>query len=85
MPYTVLVSRRAQKDLRKLPRPILDRIAGRLRQLGDDPYPEGRKKLKGQRGDYWRIRVGEYRVIYEVDQGRLTVLVLRALDRKEAY
>ena len=83
--YRVLVSSRAQKDLRKLPPRDRDRIVVRLRQLGDDPFPDGRKKLKGQMGDYWRIRVGDFRVIYGVEQGDLVVLVLRAVNRKDAY
>ena len=83
--YRVLVSSRAQKDLRKLPPQVRDRIVARIRQLGDDPFPDGRKKLKGQAGTYWRIRVGDFRVLYEVEQGDLVVLVLRAVNRKDAY
>lgn len=43
------------------------------------------KVLRKQRGDYWRVRVGDYRIIYEVEQDELVVLILRTLDRKEAY
>jgi mRNA interferase RelE/StbE len=83
--YTVLLSRRAQKDLRKLAPKQRNKIVAQVEALAEDPFPPGRKKLKGQHGDYWRIRVGDYRVIYEVEQDDLVVLVLRALDRKEAY
>ncbi len=83
--HTVLLSRRAQKDLRKLDVAQRKKVVKQIEALAEDPFPPGRRKLKGQRGDYWRVRVGDYRVIYEVDQGSLVVLVLRALDRKEAY
>jgi mRNA interferase RelE/StbE len=83
--YAVLLSRRAQKDLRNLGAAQRNRLVAHIEALADDPFPPGRKKLKGQRGDYWRVRVGDFRILYEVNQGELVVLVLRALDRKEAY
>ena len=83
--YAVLLSRRAQKDLRKLAPQQRDKLVAQITALAENPFPPGRKKLKGQRGDYWRVRVGDYRVIYEVEQDALVVLVLRALDRKAAY
>ena len=83
--YTILLSSRAQKDLRKLAARQRDRLVAQIQALADDPFPPGRKKLKGMRGDYWRVRVGDYRILYEVEQDELVVLILRALDRKEAY
>jgi len=83
--YTVIVSNRAQKDLRKLPKATRDEILSPIQALADDPFPPGRKKLKGKLGDYWRIRVGNYRILYEVEQKTITVYVLRIRDRKQAY
>ena len=83
--YTVVLSRRAQKDLGALAPAVRSKLVAQIRLLAEDPFPQGRKKLKGQKGDYWRVRVGSYRIIYEVEQGELVVLVLRALDRKDAY
>ena len=83
--YTIIVSSRAQKDLRKLPKATRDEILAQIQALADDPFPPGRKKLKGKLGDYWRIRAGNYRVLYEVEQKTVTVYVLRIRDRKQAY
>ena len=63
--YRVIVERSAEKDLRRLTRDVRFRIAQALRNLAVDPRPVGCRKLTGTKHD-WRIRVGDYRVIYEV-------------------
>jgi mRNA interferase RelE/StbE len=63
--YQVVVERSAEKDLRRLPLDIRFRVGDALRSLTKDPRPIGSRKLVGTKHD-WRIRVGAYRVIYEI-------------------
>jgi mRNA interferase RelE/StbE len=81
--YTVLILPSAQKQLSKLPNAIASRIEDRLLELEDDPRPPGCKKLKGR--DAWRIRIGDYRVIYEINDGQLVITVIVIGHRKEVY
>ena len=81
--YTVLILPSAQKQLDKLPNAIATRIEDRLLDLENDPRPPGCKKLKGR--DAWRIRIGDYRVIYEINDGRLIVTVIAIGHRREVY
>ena len=83
MNYLVLIRRRAQEELARLSPEIRLRIYPALFNLGTDPRPPGCKKLKGREG--WRIRVGDYRVIYEIDDAARRVIVLRVRHRSEAY
>jgi mRNA interferase RelE/StbE len=81
--YTVLILPSAQKQLSKLPNAIASRIEDKMMELGDDPRPPGCKKLKGR--EAWRIRIGDYRVIYEINDGRLIVTVITIGHRREIY
>lgn len=81
--YTVLILPSAQKQLSKLPNAIATRIEDKLLELEGDPRPPGCKKLKGR--DAWRIRIGDYRVIYEIHDGKLIVTVITIGHRKEVY
>jgi mRNA interferase RelE/StbE len=81
--YTVLILPSAQKQLNKLPNAIATRIEDRLLDLEHDPRPPGCKKLKGR--DAWRIRIGDYRVIYEINDGQLIVTVIVIGHRREVY
>lgn len=83
MPYRLRATGRALRELRKLPPRIERRIRDAIDDLADDPRPPGCKKLRGGAG--WRVRVGDYRVIYEVDDGAQTVTVLRAGHRRDIY
>lgn len=82
--YELLLERRAEKDLRKLPAEAFDRVIVAVRALAGDPRPSGARKLTGSTIDY-RIRIGAYRVLYEVDDERKSVTVLRVRHRREAY
>jgi mRNA interferase RelE/StbE len=64
--YEVLVSKTASKELADLPTQVVNRIVPAIKNLGDNPRPPGCKKLKGEH-DAWRIRIGDYRVIYTVN------------------
>jgi len=82
--YSVEVKKKAQKELEALPTQATERIIGALRSLATNPRPEGCKKLKGQ-DMLWRIRVGNYRIIYSIEDFVKVVAVLRITHRKDAY
>ncbi|WP_026529526.1 type II toxin-antitoxin system RelE family toxin [Haematomicrobium sanguinis] len=84
MKYRVEFTAAAAKQLRKLDAGIRRRIESSLGKLRDNPRPAGVKKLSGA-DNSWRIRIGDYRVIYEIHDEVITVLVLRVAHRREVY
>lgn len=84
MVYRIEVTPRALKDLKALPTRERQRVAEQIDALKTDPRPTGCKKLQG-REDFYRIRVGDYRVVYQIEDEVLVILILRAGDRKEIY
>ena len=83
MTYAIEILRVAQRQLAKIDRQHRPRIIDAIRALADRPRPPGCKKLSGRPA--WRIRVGSSRVIYEIYDDRLVVLVVTIADRKEVY
>jgi mRNA interferase RelE/StbE len=83
MRYEVLILRGAQKELAQLPGEAYDRVRDAIRALSQNPRPAGSVKLTGRDG--WRIRVGDYRVIYEVDDQEGAVTVLHVGHRRDVY
>ena len=83
MTYTVIILRSAQRQLARIDRQDQPRIISAIQALADDPRPPGCKKLTGR--DAWRIRVCVYRVIYEIDDDRLRVLVVAIGHRGGVY
>lgn len=83
MSYTVTLLPRTGRDLASLPPGDYARVRDALRALAADPRPPGCVKLTTREG--WRIRVGEYRVIYEIADGQRVVTVLRIRHRRDAY
>ena len=83
MAYRVEVQKRASKELSRIGAGDQLRIVRAMEELGVDPRPPGCKKLKDS--PYWRIRVGDYRVIYRIEEDRLLVLVVRIGHRKDVY
>ncbi len=82
--YYVAFAASAKKELKKLPGPLIARLVPHLENLAFNPRPSGCKKLK--RGDReWRIRVGDYRAVYTIDDARLLVEVTRIRHRSEVY
>jgi mRNA interferase RelE/StbE len=82
--YSVQFVRSARKELEALPDEALNRVFQRIEALADVPRPPGCKKLRGAR-DLWRMRVGAYRVIYQIDD-RVRIVEIRAVgDRKDIY
>ncbi len=82
--YLVEVKPSAQKELESLPDHVLTRVVLRMESLGHDPKPLGCKKLKGYK-DQWRIRVGDWRILYIVDDMAKLVSITRIAHRREAY
>ncbi|MCG8556113.1 MAG: type II toxin-antitoxin system RelE/ParE family toxin [Proteobacteria bacterium] len=82
--YSVELSRSAEKALRKLPRDDLRHIAAALKRLESDPRPQGSRKLSGY-DDVLRIRVGRYRIIYNIIEERVLVIVLKIGHRRDIY
>lgn len=84
MSYQVEFTAAAARQMKKLPRPARDRVLDAIEDLSETPRPHGAKKLVGEQ-TAWRIRVGDYRVIYDVLDAELTITVVRAAHRREAY
>lgn len=82
--YKLQFARSARKELEALPAPIVRRILPRIESLLTDPRPAGCKKLIGTHG-LWRIRVGDYRVIYSILDVIVTVEVIAVRHRGDAY
>jgi mRNA interferase RelE/StbE len=84
MLYELIIKPTAEKCLDKLPRPIRQRVVDALKHLQNNPRPTGAIKLVGEE-NFWRIRIGNYRVVYEIHDKQLLILVLRVAHRKDAY
>jgi len=83
MKYKVLIERYAQKQIMKLDKKIIPVIKASIIDLADNPRPYDYKKLKGE--EAYRIRVGNYRVIYEINDNTIIVTVVSFGHRKEIY
>jgi mRNA interferase RelE/StbE len=82
--YRVFLERAAEKDLARLSSEVHDRVISAIRGLASDPRPPGCRKLSGGKSD-WRIRVGDYRVVYEIADEIRVVRVNRVRHRREVY
>jgi mRNA interferase RelE/StbE len=80
----VLITPSAKRQLESLPEKVRDRIDKRIWALGENPRPHGSVALEGESGLY-RIRVGDYRVIYLIQDKKLVVLIVRIGHRREVY
>jgi mRNA interferase RelE/StbE len=82
--YRVLLERAAEKDLARLSSEIHDRVIAAIQGLATNPRPTGCRKLAGSKND-WRIRVSDYRVVYEIADEIRVVRVNRVRHRREVY
>ena len=82
--YRVLLERGAEKDLSRLSSEIHDRVISAIQALVTNPRPPGCRKLAGSKND-WRIRVGDYRVVYEILDDVRAVRINRVRHRREVY
>jgi len=81
--YKIVIKKSATKDLAAIPGRDRDRIIGRIRSLADDPRPPGSLKLSGE--EKYRIRPGDYRILYEIEDDVLIVVVVRIGHRRDVY
>ena len=83
MNYSLFILPRAQKELAQLNAGTFVRVRDAIRELANDPRPPGGQKLTGRDG--WRLRVGEFRIIYEIDDEHRLVTVLNVGHRRDVY
>ncbi|HJS65984.1 MAG TPA: type II toxin-antitoxin system RelE/ParE family toxin [Nitrospiraceae bacterium] len=81
--YKLLLKKSAERELRKIPKTDLQRITERIKELAVIPRPSGSEKLAGQ--DSYRIRQGDYRVVYTVDDDQELIEIIKIGHRREVY
>jgi mRNA interferase RelE/StbE len=81
--YSVLIKRSAAKELEAVPKKDREKLVVKIHGLATNPRPPGSEKLAG--GDKYRIRHGVYRVLYEIDEATVIVVVVRVAHRREVY
>ena len=82
--YKVEFTKSARKALDRIPNTVRNQLAVKIYSLKDDPRPDGCKKLKGEE-DLYRIRVGDYRVVYLIQDGKFIVVVVKVGHRRDVY
>lgn len=82
--YDIIIESNAEKDLNSLESDIFHRITNKIKLLSSEPRPVGCRKLKTFENN-WRIREGNYRIIYEIDDKQKQVKIMRVRHRKVAY
>jgi len=81
--YSLVVKKSAERELRALPKVDLRRVTDRLRGLAQDPRPPGHEKLSSQ--EHYRVRQGDYRVVYAIDDDHYVVTIVKLGHRREVY
>lgn len=84
MAFTVKIANKAQKELKKVSPPYQQKIIKAVKELALNPMPIGVKKLKGRPNEY-RVRVADYRIIYEIHDSEMIILVVKVGHRKAIY
>jgi mRNA interferase RelE/StbE len=82
--YQIEWKKSALRELKRLDRKIIPRVISAVESLSTDPFPSGVRKLQGSDNTY-RVRVGQYRIVYEIFQARIVIVILRVRHRKDAY
>ena len=82
--YKIEITSTAEKSLKKIPKKDIVKVVEAIQILGISPFPSGCRKLKGEE-DVYRVRQGSYRIIYEIIDTKLIVLVLKVGHRKDIY
>ena len=85
MAYRVTIDKAAEKDIDRLPKNARKMVLEEIKELAKDPRKPGAEPLEGKLKPYWKTRVGDYRIAYEIRDDRVIVYVIRVLDRKEIY
>jgi len=81
--YQVVIEKQVQKQLAKITPPNYNKVVSALQDLANNPRPQGYKKLMGRQG--FRIRIGDYRIIYNINDNILTVFILAIGNRRDVY
>ena len=84
MSYAIIISKSVQKQIDNLPNDVIERVIEKIQNLASEPRPDGIVKLKGSDNEY-RIRIGDYRVRYEIDDQSQLVQILQCKHRKDVY
>jgi len=82
--YAVEIKPSARREMENLDDSLLSRLVPKIEGLGANPRPSGCRKLRGYK-DQWRIRIGDYRVVYIIDDDRKKVSITRIAHRKDVY
>jgi mRNA interferase RelE/StbE len=82
--YVIVMTAAARRGMLALPKEAVRRIDNCIMALAEKPRPPRSAKLKGE-ADLWRVRVGDYRIIYQIEDDRLLVVVIRVAHRREVY
>jgi len=81
--YKIVIKRSAAKEIEKIPKAHRKRIVSKIEGLSTEPRPPGVKKLSGE--EKYRIRLGEYRILYRIDDSIITITVVKVGNRKDVY
>ena len=84
MTYEIIITKSIQKQLDSLPNNIQERVYEKIAQLAEEPRPDGVVKLKGYDNEY-RIRIGDYRLVYEIRDEQLIVLLVQCKHHRDVY
>lgn len=82
--YKIEISQSAERQLKKLRREDLRRVVKAMLALADNPHPKGSRKLTGY-DDVFRIRAGQYRILYSISGNKLIIIILKIGQRKDVY
>ena len=82
--YEITFARSARKELQALPSTVAQRILTKVESLAEEPRPAGCRKLRGP-ANLWRLRVGEYRVVYDIDDDNRIIDIVIVRHRSDAY
>jgi mRNA interferase RelE/StbE len=83
--YSILWKPKAEKELRALPKAIIQSVIAIVESLAINPYPANTKKLKGKVKSHFRVRTGNYRIIYEIQNQELIIYIIEVGHRKDIY
>jgi mRNA interferase RelE/StbE len=83
--YQILFVSGLDKDLKKIPKANQKRIISKVESLAENPFPSGYKALQGNLAGYYRIRSGNYRIVYSVDKEKVIILILKIGHRGSIY
>ena len=81
--YKIEIKRSASKEIEKLPKSVLKRVLNKIQSLGREPRPSGCKKLTAD--EKYRVRVGDYRILYSIENDKLMIYIVKVGHRKKIY